>query len=108
MFLNVLIFYAFNKNGGNKMKREIVCAVDGDTIKTKRKIDGTNYVRLAGVDAPEKGQKGYEFAKRRLNTLIKGKSVSIVQKAKDKYGRVVADVRLGHKKINCQSKFGGW
>lgn len=49
-------------------------------------------VRIANIDAPERGEPGYEEAKRRLTQLILGKMVGLDTKAIDKYGRLVADV----------------
>lgn len=78
--------------------RKIKRAVDGDTLETYRKLNGTNYIRLNGINAPEKGHKGYLFAKKRIQR-IENKVVTITPKAKDKYGRVVADVRYLRKKV---------
>ena len=90
------------------MNRKILRAVDGDTLQTRRKISGTNYIRLAGVNAPERGQRGYTSAKDRLDYLTKGRVATIVPKARDRYGRIVADVRVHRKKINSPTKYGGW
>ena len=79
------------------IRRKIKSAVDGDTFKTYRKINGTNYVRIAGINTPERGERGYSSAKAQLNRLA-GKTVTLVPQGRS-YNRVVADVRYHRKKI---------
>ena len=70
---------------------EIVTRViDGDTFETSSDLPP---VRMAGVDAPEKGQPGYAEAKRILEILMgMDPRVRIETRAIDKFGRRVADV----------------
>lgn len=78
-------------------KEKVTKVIDGDTFMTdKRK----NPVRLADVDTPEKRQPGYQNAKEELDNLITGQEVSIDTVARDKYGRSVANVKLGPKSVN--------
>jgi endonuclease YncB( thermonuclease family) len=79
------------------IKRKIKRVIDGDTFQTYRKIQGTNRIRLANVNAPEKGQKGYSVAKQRLNKY-KNKTVTITPKGRS-YGRLVAETRYKKKMI---------
>lgn len=83
--------------------------------KTKRVIDGDTFttqsgqvVRLANVDAPEKGQRGSPKARKDLIDLISRKPVSVDPVARDKYGRVVADVKVGNKSVNKAMRKKGW
>ncbi|WP_231675841.1 thermonuclease family protein [Pseudomonas quasicaspiana] len=72
--------------------------VDGDTLRLK---DGRN-VRMVGLNTPETGKNGRsaepfaEAAKSRLQTLVAESdgtvSLLIGQQAKDRYGRVLANV----------------
>jgi len=57
-------------------------------------------VRLANVDAPEKGRPGSVKAKNKLRQLIEGKEVTIKTVARDKYGRSIANVKIGNKSVN--------
>ncbi len=83
-------------------RKEIVTEViDGDTFRTNRR---KNPVRLANVDAPEKGQPRSMKAKELLKELIEGKEVIIETVARDKYGRSIANVRIGRKSINKAMK----
>lgn len=79
------------------IRRKIKRAIDGDTFEVKTKIRGTNYIRIAGMDAPEKGEKGYSSAKSKLNKLT-GKTVTLIPKGRS-YNRLVAEVRHKRKKV---------
>lgn len=77
---------------------------DGDTIKIK---DGP-WLRLEGVNAPEKGQHNFDKAREDLSDMVKGKTVTYKELAKDIYGRPVVKVKLGSKVINTAMKRKGW
>ena len=78
-------------------KERVTRVIDGDTFKTASR---KHPVRLANVDAPEKGQKGSAAATKALRDMIGGQTVTIDTKARDKYRRAVADVKVGQKSIN--------
>lgn len=78
-------------------KETVTKIIDGDTFKT----DSRKYsVRLANVQAPEKGNPGYNVAKKKLETLIGNRVVSIQTVARDVYGRSVAKVMVGRRSVN--------
>lgn len=79
------------------IRRTVKRAVDGDTLEVRNKIRGTNYIRIARTNAPERGQMGYSSAKSNLNRL-KGKIVTLVPKGRS-YNRLVAEVRHKRRKI---------
>jgi endonuclease YncB( thermonuclease family) len=79
------------------IRRKIKGVVDGDTFITHTKIQGTNRIRIANMNAPERGQQGYGRAKQKLGRL-KGEVVTLIPRAKS-YGRLVADVRHRRRKI---------
>ena len=79
------------------IQRKVKRIVDGDTLEVKNKIRGTNYIRIAGINTPEKRQRGYSSAKSKLNRL-KGKVVTLVPKGRS-YNRLVADVRYKRRKV---------
>ena len=72
--------------------RKVKKVLDGDTFQTYRKVNGSNYVRLAGVNAPERYQFGGAAATARLKRQIQGKTVTL-QPVGRSYSRVVARVR---------------
>ena len=82
-------------------KEKVTKVIDGDTFLTNRR---KNPVRLANVDTPEKRQPGYQDAKKALSDMILGQEVTIDTKARDKYGRSVADVELGSRSVNKRMK----
>lgn len=75
-----------------KVIRKVKKIIDGDTMVVSSSISGANYIRIAGVDAPEKGQRGYQTAKASLKSRIGGKKVWVTPVGKS-YGRIVARVR---------------
>ena len=82
------------------VRRKVQEIIDGDTFRVRNRVEGSQYIRIADLDAPEKGEKGYAEAKRRLSRL-KGKTVTIKPKGKS-YSRTVADVIYKRKKIKKQ------
>jgi len=65
---------------------------DGDTFYV-----GPEKIRLRGIDTPELGAPRSRMATRRLVGLLREGPVTIVPRAEDVYGRIVADVYVrGH------------
>lgn len=83
-------------------KEKVTRVIDGDTFETASR---KHPVRLANVDAPEKGQRGAGQATQKLKKFIEGEEVRIVPVARDPYGRTVAKVYLGRLSVN--KKVGG-
>jgi len=82
-------------------KEKVTKVIDGDTFLTSRR---TKPVRLANVNAPEKGEKGYSNAKAKLSKLILNQEVRVDTVARDKYGRAVANVYIGRESVNKKMK----
>ncbi len=78
-------------------KEKVTKVIDGDTFETASR---KNPVRLANVDAPEKGQPGAAKATDALRKLIQGEEVSIETVSRDQYGRSVANVKVGGRSVN--------
>lgn len=76
-------------------KAKVKEVIDGDTIK----LPYNKFVRLAGVDAPEKNRSGGAAAKHKLEELVDGKTISYTEDAIS-YGRIVGTVKTGSKNIN--------
>ena len=64
--------------------------LDGDTFET----DKTLTIRLIGINAPDRGENGYDQAKDYLADLIGGETVTLEYDSyqDDKYGRILAYV----------------
>ena len=73
------------------VRRKVQKVIDGDTFKVSRRVGGSHYIRVAGIDTPEKGQRGYASAKSRLSSKINGRTIAIKPVGKS-YGRTVAKV----------------
>ncbi len=72
--------------------RKVKRVIDGDTFEVFRSVRGTNFVRLSGVNTPEKFQKGGIIATNRLRRLIEGKIITIVPKSKS-YIRIIGGLK---------------
>lgn len=81
------------------MKRTVTKIIDGDTFVVNRKVDGTNKIRLADVDAPERYQFGGKQSTNMLRGLIGGRQVTLIPIARS-YDRIVANVRVNRKSVN--------
>ena len=79
---------------GRGHRVQVGYVVDGDTI---RLADG-RYVRLIGIDTPERGRPYYRVAKRYLDALV-GDRVRLVNPSsvddQDRYGRLLRYLRVG-------------
>ena len=76
----------------------VVAVHDGDTI-TVRSTE-TVKIRLDGVDAPELKQPHGQASKQALSGLVFGKTVEVIPKNKDRYGRTVAQIKANGLDIN--------
>lgn len=85
---------------------------DGDTIIAllpNEAIEST--IRLAGIDAPEKGKTGYKESLAWLEAQLLGESITLQideTNAKDSYGRIIATIQKAGKNINLESVKQGW
>lgn len=73
----------------------VVGVSDGDTVTVltddRRKVK----VRLAEIDAPETRQPYGTRSKRELSSIVFGRTVTVVPRDVDRYGRTVARIRVG-------------
>ena len=81
---------------------KVTAVKDGDTIEML--VNGKPVrVRLFGIDCPEKGQPFGEKARQYTAGLCFGKTVTAVQRSRDPYGRIVADVYLADRRFLNQT-----
>lgn len=71
----------------------VVGVLDGDTITVLVGREQRR-VRLAGVDAPEKGQAFGQRSKQALSQMIFGREVTVVSTGRDRYERTLGIVQL--------------
>ncbi len=74
--------------------------VDGDTFI----ISGGEYVRLIGIDAPEKGDEGYYEAADFLVNLSEGNVVILEREGtdRDRYGRLLRHAYIDNKSLSVE------
>jgi micrococcal nuclease len=80
--------------------------IDGDTVCLS---DGS-YVRLIGIDSPERDEEGYYGSTEYLTKLVLGKEVRVKHQTtwKDKYGRELYDIYLDDRHVNLMIVEQGW
>ena len=69
-----------------------------DADKTQHRI------RLAGIDAPERGQPGGHRSKESLSALAYDQPVKIEWQKRDRYGRIVGNVWVASSDSPCRGK----
>lgn len=89
------------------IRRTVRGVIDGDTFLVNRKIGGTNRIRLANVNAPEKWSRYGGAATNALRGLISGQRVSITPVGRS-YDRIVAKVTQNRKNINRRMQMKGY
>jgi endonuclease YncB( thermonuclease family) len=78
---------------------KVVEVIDGDTFRTPTEI-----IRLADVQAPEKGTPYSAMAKDKLKDLILNKYIRYEIKARDPHGRAVSLVWVNSLNVNDEMK----
>lgn len=93
-FLSIfLLLFAFQASAADFTAR-VVGISDGDTITVLSSEKKQTRIRLYGIDVPESGQDFGSRAKQTASELAFGKTVTIRERDKDRYGRTVAEVIL--------------
>jgi endonuclease YncB( thermonuclease family) len=84
---------------GAPLEGAVVAVHDGDTLSVRVGGD-IERVRLAQIDAPERGQPWGRRATQALARLAEGRAARLVVVDRDDYGRPVADVYVGELFVN--------
>lgn len=72
----------------------VVKVADGDTITVIDEYNQSHRIRLYGIDCPEKNQPFGNTAKNFVSKAIAHSVVDIIEKDRDRYGRIVAIVKI--------------
>jgi len=83
-----------------QVQGRVVGVADGDTVTVLDDHRVQHKVRLAGIDAPEKGMPYGQRSKQYLSDLVFGKTVTLEGDKVDRYGRTVAKVILNGRDVN--------
>jgi micrococcal nuclease len=73
---------------------------DGDTFVLLMDDKSTVRIRLYGIDCPERGQDFGKVATSYTQAFLKNKTITAVQRDKDRYGRIVALVYVNNQCLN--------
>ncbi|MDP3137336.1 MAG: thermonuclease family protein [Burkholderiaceae bacterium] len=84
----------------DQVQGRVVGVADGDTVTVLDDRKVQHKVRLAGIDAPEKGMPYGQRSKQYLSNLVFGKTVTLEGDKVDRYGRTVAKVLLNGRDVN--------
>jgi endonuclease YncB( thermonuclease family) len=85
----------------------VVAVHDGDTITVL--VAGRDIrVRLAGIDAPERGQPFRNASRHALEAQVAGREVRVVERGRDGYGRVLGRVYAGSVDVNAEQVRAGF
>lgn len=80
----------------------VVRVIDGDTVVVLTEAATELRIRLAGIDAPEKGQPFGQRARQFLSCLVAGRVVEISGASRDRYGRVLGTLWADGRDINAE------
>lgn len=78
--------------GAEDIYGKVVGVTDGDTLTILTEDRRQAKIRIAGIDAPEKGQPYSQAAKQRLAAMVMAQTVLVSSHKIDRYGRKVAVV----------------
>lgn len=96
----LIIFFLLPLLVIGQLKGKVVKVKDGDTIVI---LDSTNTqytIRVADIDCPERGQPYSKVAKDFVIQKIAGKVVNVLEKNRDRYGRIVGFVKYNGKDLS--------
>lgn len=82
------------------MQGRVVRILDGDTVELLVGGLRTERIRLAGIDAPEKGQPFGTQARKRLASLCFQRDVKIRASKRDRYGRLLGRILADGEDLN--------
>lgn len=87
-----------------KFNAKVVGITDGDTVRLSGRGSTPRFIRIAGMNAPERGQFGYSAAKRSLSQKVLGRTMTF-QPVGMSYGRTVAKMPGLGRKMPPKSKW---
>src|SRR5262245_8588253 len=86
----------------------VVAVPDGDSIVVLDERRRQHRVRLAGIDAPESGQRFSSRSRDHLHALLRRQHVLVVWHKRDSYERLVGVVYLEDRDINLEQVQSGY
>lgn len=96
-WIALLLFLAAHSASAETIQGKVVRIADGDTLTILDAGKLQHKIRLAGIDAPERGQPFGQVSKQNLTRIAAGKSALVDWHKRDRYGRLVGTVYVhGH------------
>lgn len=86
---------------------KVIKVADGDTITIMEDNHNKQKIRLADIDAPEKGQPYGNKSKQYLAALVAGKYAKADCRETDRYGRHVCTIYIGDLDVNADMIISG-
>jgi endonuclease YncB( thermonuclease family) len=96
----LLLTLAVTITAAAELLGQVVRVVDGDTITVLDAERTQHIVRLAGIDAPERGQPYSQVSRKNLIALVHGQSVAVEWSKVDRYRRIVGRVVVDGRDAN--------
>ena len=78
----------------NVVKGKVIAVIDGNTFKVRGSDNQIHKILLVGIDSPELGQEFGREAKKFLEKLILGKTVTLNFQGNDANGNPLVEVRI--------------
>ena len=85
-----------------ELEGRVVAVHDGDTVTLLDGMQVEHRVRIAGIDAPERGQPFGTSAKENLARLMHGRRVAAHCHKRDRFGRDVCSVLVGGRDVGLE------
>jgi endonuclease YncB( thermonuclease family) len=82
----------------------VVGVTDGDTITVLDANKSQHRVRIAGIDAPERGQPGGQRSKESLSAMVYDQPVRVESQKRDRFGRIIGKVWVAPPDSPCRGK----
>jgi endonuclease YncB( thermonuclease family) len=82
------------------LEGKVIGVADGDTITILTADHQQHKIRLAGIDAPEKGQPFGTRSKQTLSQMVYGQPAIVEYSKRDRYGRIVGRVEVDGRDVN--------
>jgi endonuclease YncB( thermonuclease family) len=90
------------QSGADTLTGRVVRVTEGDTIVVLDDSNSQHKIRLAGIDAPERGQAFGTMARDYLSDAVSGQVVVVEYDKSDHYGQILGKVLLSGDDVNLE------
>lgn len=106
--VTVALLMAVSVASAAELSGRVVTVADGDTITILDAQKAQHRIRLAGIDAPEKGQPFGNRSRENLAERVFKRDVIVEWHKKDRYGRLVGVVLVDGHDVNLEQVRAGF